>query len=517
MATVSSSPSLNPASTPFFPGGGSGGGQFKASDEDRDSIAGVGSISRSSLGIGRQSSLSRERYSISPTEHKPVKSSPSPPSSQDRRDLWRPLERNGSLSEFQLAINEITGSRQSPALGGLQDRAGDGDSARGFAIRQRPLARELSMSAIPEVPPDGDDTLGRPHLNGLYQQNAPYAAMMGRARERLHTPPMAVEMGSRTSSFTSAQTHFVSSSPASSLDSGSVFAPGMDLSTSFEAQLKSSSLIHELFNRVDRYEHRMDRYEKTTRELQREIQDMGRKIDLLVERTLADSASVSVSAAPQFSDPFASSSAPSFSTPDLNGLGGPRASIVGNIAPNQPGPIDDLAALVGRFGSLSAATECHLGNITSGMPPNDILPRGSLVPSNSSPGMMGHGISNRPSPRIPGPPSRTWSVGNLDIPPLRGGSNDSPAGSLERADGGFRDKRRSATANMLQRDSSVVSSPPSTEFVSVLVNCWSNSSRLLVCQTDITNSSGCESGPTISKWDQLALAPELLRSLNAFG
>ena len=151
------------------------------------------------------------------------------------------------------------------------------------------------------------------------------------------------------------------------------------------------------------------------------------------------------------------------------------------------------------------------------MPPNDILPRGSLVPSNSSPGMMGHGISNRPSPRIPGPPSRTWSAGNLDIPPLRGGSNDSPAGSLGRADGGFRDKRRSVTANMLRRDSSAVSSPSSTEFVSILVNCWSNSSRLLVGQTDITNSSGRESGPTISKWDQLALAPELLRSLNAFG
>ncbi|KAI0092833.1 hypothetical protein BDY19DRAFT_884001 [Irpex rosettiformis] len=489
MAAVSSSPSLNPASTPFFPGGGSGGGHFKATEEDRDSIAGVGSVSRSSLGIGfhRQSSLSRERFatatstssglSVSPTEFRSVKSSPSPPS-QDGRDYQR-IERNGSYNDFQSAIGELAGSRQSPAIGGQQDRLNDNDPTRGFAILQRSLARESSMSAIPEIPPDGDDILGRPHSNGLYQQNIPYTTMMGRAiRERLNTPPMAVEMGSRTSSFTSAPTHFMSSSPASSLDSGGVFAPSLDLSSSFEAQLKASPLIHELFNR-------MDRYESATRDIRRDILEMGRKVDLLVERSLSTAASV----APEFSNPFASSSAPSFSSPDLNGLG-PRGSIIGNIAPNQAGPVDDITALASRFGSLSAAVDHHLGNMVTGVSPNDLLPRASLVPSSSSSGILGHSISNRPSPRIPGPPSRTWSAGNLDIPPLRGGPNDSPVGSLGRADGGFRDKRRSVTANMLRRDSSA---------------------------TDITSTSTRESGPTISKWDQLALAPDLLRSLSAFG
>lgn len=469
MATVSNSPSLNPASSPFFPGGG----QYKPAEDrdERESVSTMGSIGRGSLGMGyhRQNSISRERFatsastsgglSVSPTEFRSVKSSPSPPS-QDGHDHQR-IERNGSLNEFQSTINELTAFRQSPALGGQQDRQDRfGEEAnRAFA---RSLARESSMSAIPEIPQDGDNHLG------LYQQNTQYNAVMSRARDRLNTPPVAVEMGSRTSSFTSAQTHFVSSSPASSLDSGSMFAPSIDLSTSLESQLKCSPLIHELFNRMDRNE------SLATRDIQRALVDIGRKVDLLVDRLLTPA----TNAVPEFSNPFSPSSAPSFSTPDLSGLdGGPRGSIIGSIPPNQAGPLDDITAITNRFGSLSAAVDHHLANITNGMStppllptgvsPNDLLPRGSLVPS----GSLGHGIPNRPSLRIPGPPSRTWSAGNLDIPPLRGGPNDSPAGSLGRADGGYRDKRRSVAATTLRRDSSAVSSPPAhthTPFLSVI-------------------------------------------------
>lgn len=467
MATVSNSPSLNPASSPFFPGGG----QYKPAEDrdERESVSTMGSIGRGSLGMGyhRQNSISRERLatSASTSSGLSVKSSPSPPS-QDGHDCQR-IERNGSLNGFQSTINELTAFRQSPALSGQQDRQDRfGEEAnRAFA---RSLARESSMSAIPEIPQDGDNHLGRPHTNGLYQQNAQYNAVMSRARDRLNTPPVAVEMGSRTSSFTSAQTHFVSSSPASSLDSGSMFAPSIDLSTSLESQLKCSPLIHELLNRMDRNE------SLATRDIQRELVDIGRKVDLLVDKLLTPA----TNAVPEFSNPFAPSSAPSFSTPDLSGLdGGPRGSIIGSIPPNQAGPLDDITAITNRFGSLSAAVDHHLANITNGMStppllptgvsPNDLLPRGSLVPS----GSLGHGIPNRPSLRIPGPPSRTWSAGNLDIPPLRGGPNDSPAGSLGRADGGYRDKHRSVAATMLRRDSSAVSSPPAhthTLFLSVI-------------------------------------------------
>ena len=36
-------------------------------------------------------------------------------------------------------------------------------------------------------------------------------------------------------------------------------------------------------------------------------------------------------------------------------------------------------------------------------------------------------------------------------------------------------------------------------------------------QTDTLSNASRDNGPVISKWEQLALAPELLRSLSAFG
>ncbi|KAI0699398.1 P-loop containing nucleoside triphosphate hydrolase protein [Cytidiella melzeri] len=460
---MSSSPSLNPASTPFFPGGG---GQYREEDNR-------------GLGIGFHRRASRERFattssslSVSPTEYRSMKSSPSA-SSQDGLDQRTDGNDLQSVGEF---------SRQSPALG-------QQDNDRGFPTMQRQLVRESSMSAIPEGPPGEEDTPGRGHTNGLYQQNAVYTGVMGRARERLNTPPVAVEASSRASSFASAPSHFISSSPASSLDSGSMFAPSVELSASFESQLKSSPLINELFNR-------MDRYEMTTRDIQRELLDVGRKVDLLVERTLNAAANT----APEFSNPFASPSAPSFSTPDLNGYNGPRDSIIGSIPPNQPGPPDDISVMAHRLSSLTTSVD-HLialqqsngPNLASpsllgpSMSPNDLLPRGSLVPPGTGSGMLGHGMPSRPSPRLPGPPARTWSAGTLDIP-LRA-PIDSTTGSIGRADGGFRDKRRSVS-QMLRRDSAA---------------------------TDTMSTSSRESGPVISKWDQLALAPDLLRSLSAFG
>jgi hypothetical protein len=437
MTTMSSSPSLNPASTPFFPGGG---GQIKEDDSR-------------GLGIGFHRHASRERFattsssiSVSPTDYRSVKSSPSPPS-QDGIDQGV----EGS-SDFRPAHADL--SRQSPALG-------QQDSDRGFSFAQRRIAGESSMTMIPEVPPEGDETLGRGYTNGLYQPSSILTGVMGRARERLGTPPVAVEMNSRTASLnslTSAQPHFISSSPASSLDSGGIFTSGFDLSTSFEAQARSSPLINELMNR-------MDRHEASTRDIQRELRDMTRKINLLLERSL----NAPTSAVPEFSNPFApSSSAPSFSTPDLNGFSGPRGSIVGNIAPNQAGPTDDISAISNRISSLTtsvdqlvAIQQSYGSNLSAhsllapSVSSNELLPRNSLVPPGTASGLLGHGMPPRPSPRIPAPPSRTWSTGQLEVP-LRT-SNDSPAGSLGRADGGFRDKRRSV-ATMLRRDSSAVRS-----------------------------------------------------------
>ncbi|KAF9058116.1 P-loop containing nucleoside triphosphate hydrolase protein [Panaeolus papilionaceus] len=80
---------------------------------------------------------------------------------------------------------------------------------------------------------------------------------------------------------------------------------------------------------------------------------------------------------------------------------------------------------------------------------------------------------------------RTWSAGNLDLPTLR--AND----QAMRQEALLRDKRRSVSG-LLRRDSAGVIDPSGDN--------W-----------------GGRDGPVISKWEQLALSPELLRSLGKFG
>lgn len=310
------------------------------------------------------------------------------------------------------------------------------------------------MSAIMEVPLDTDDTPGT--ANATNYQVQFFANMPGRMRDRLNTPPAAVDITSRTSSFNSVPAHVISSSPASSLDSGSVFASSVDLSSSFEAQLRSSPFMRELLDRIAQHE-------LTTREMQRDLGDVHRKLDILVR-------SIAAPGPPEFRNPFASSASPSFSGPTLNGMNGSRASIVGNIAPNQAAPPEDMSLLSNRLSSLSTSVDHLLAMQTQQMQgspgmqtplisapiaqqPEFIGRNHSLA--NALPG-LNHALLNRQemraTPRIPGPPMRTWSTGNLDIP-LR--TTDSPTGSLGRADTGYRDKRRSVTS-LLRRDSVVV-------------------------------------------------------------
>ncbi|KAH8830797.1 P-loop containing nucleoside triphosphate hydrolase protein [Flagelloscypha sp. PMI_526] len=83
--------------------------------------------------------------------------------------------------------------------------------------------------------------------------------------------------------------------------------------------------------------------------------------------------------------------------------------------------------------------------------------------------------------RPPNGPTRTWSAGNLDLPPRPSEPNIARTDShMLRGDG----RRRSSA--LLRRDSAGV-------------------------------LDGGDGGPLISKWEQLNLAPDLLRSLNKFG
>ncbi|KAF7301319.1 Translation initiation factor [Mycena indigotica] len=267
-----------------------------------------------------------------------------------------------------------------------------------------------------------------------------------------------------------------SSSPVSSLDSGSQFLVSDQAARVFEAQLRASPLINDILDRVTRCEF-------SVRDMQREVADVQRKVGVLVDRSLG------MNAQPEFKDPFANGQ--SFSSPPLSA---PRPSI-GNIAPNQSNPApDDLSSVAQRLdlltasvGQLAAASHQIHASI-AGNPQMDVAPNQMMSGSGlSNAGMLGHGLPNRPdlrpSPRATNTPMRTWSAGTLDLP-IR------PA-DPGRQDAMIRDKRRSVSG-LMRRDSA-----------GLLDDNWNGGSR--------------DNGPMISKWEQLSLAPDLLRSLSKFG
>ncbi|KAF7332177.1 Translation initiation factor [Mycena kentingensis (nom. inval.)] len=275
-----------------------------------------------------------------------------------------------------------------------------------------------------------------------------------------------------------------SASPVSSLDSGGPFPLSDHAARSFEAQLRASPLINDMLDRITRCEF-------SVREVQRDVGDLSRKVGVLVDRSIA------ISSQPEFKDPFANGQ--TFSSPPLNG---PRPSI-GNIAPNQTNPPDDLSSVAQRLdlltasvGQLAAAShQIHASispltnnSLIGGNNQIDLAPNQIMAPQGiSNAALLGHGLPNRPElrppPRAPNTPMRTWSAGTLDLPmrPTDPGRQDAM----------LRDKRRSVSG-LMRRDSA-----------GVLDDNWNGGSR--------------DSGPMISKWEQLSLAPELLRSLNKFG
>ncbi|KAI6034198.1 P-loop containing nucleoside triphosphate hydrolase protein [Pisolithus microcarpus] len=182
------------------------------------------------------------------------------------------------------------------------------------------------------------------------------------------------------------------------------------------------------------------RCELTTQEVQRELRDVHRKLDFLVERSLNGHFHAN-NTQPEFKDPFA----PAATSQPSSVLNIPRPSLSANIAPNQSPPSDDITQISQRLNTLTTSV-------------------------GSNPALLGHGIPNRPdlrpSSRPSNPPTRTWSAGNLDLPPRMDNRVELP-----------RDKRRSAT--VMRRESVGVMDRPR------------------------------ESGPLISKWEQLKPCPRL--------
>ena len=415
------SAALNPASMPFFPGG------FRGSDDERGS----------GLGFGQQVFREQERgsissHSISPSDYHSVRSSPSPPHGRIQEPRHQPSP-----------IPRETSQRQSPTI--RQTDAGKPYPT----LEVRPI-REGSMLGTLGTLPEGEDNQsseedlapdGGHHTPGssFYSQQS---SQQQQVHDRLPTLPFALGNigGSISGTYTSP-------SPVSSQESNSRATPAMDLQTqNFEAQLKTSPIIHDMLDRLVRCEH-------ATREIQQNLGDINRKVNVLVERALSVNNNH-----PEFKDPFASNSA---SSPMK-----PRPSI-GNIAPNQASGTDDITSISQRLNTLTSSVGQLLALQTQQMQQTSVVEtrNNSVIASQlelapnqvlNNTAVLGHGLPNRPdlrpTPRQPNPPMRTWSAGNLDLPVRPAEQN------LARQEAILRDKRRSVSG-LLRRDSSSVSLP----------------------------------------------------------
>ncbi|PPQ79556.1 hypothetical protein CVT25_003438 [Psilocybe cyanescens] len=461
------SAALNPASMPFFPGG------FRGNDDERGN----------SVGFGQHIFREQDRSSLSfqpsaPSEYRSVRSSPSPAEgkSQEPRHQSSPGPRENQ--------------RQSPTIRQT-------DAGKPYPAVEARLNREGSMLAtlgtLPEredsQSPEQDEEDQAPESGHKTPGSSFYTMPQHQQQHGLeHTPSLPFALNNNLGSISGIA--YTSSSPVSSLDSNSRVTSAADLQAqNFEAQLKASPLIHDILDRLVRCEY-------NTREIQRDLGDINRKVNLLVERALG------VNSQPEFNNPFASNSTPL-------AVNKHRPS-VGNIAPNQAANADDITSISQRLNTLTSSVgqllalqtqQMQQTNVSEGRngsvislntPQMELAPNQILPPSVNTASMLGHGLPNRPdlrpAPRQPNPPMRTWSAGNLDLP-VRPSDQ-----SLGRQDAILRDKRRSVSS-LLRRDSSGVIDPQGDN--------WAGGSR--------------DSGPMVSKWDQLSLAPELLVSLGKFG
>ena len=415
---------LNPASTPFFPG------SMRVGEDD-------GRSNGLALAVPTLREQDRATFSGLSTSPRSVRSSPGPP---------RDSENQGAQSGMRF--------QPSPTAPDVPSATHHPEQDRPFNLAR---TREMSIIGSLEALPEADDTHGSVTMDEGAQTPADspfFSAPIPQSRGYVNTPPVSIMNSSSRSSTFNTNGPFVSSSPVSSLDSGSQFTSGEFLQN-LDAQLKTSPLIQDIMERLLRCEF-------TAHEVQRELRDVHRKVDFLVERSLNNAPQAS-SSQPEFKDPFAPTGGQSATS-----LAIPRASFSAGIAPNQSPPPDDITHISQRLNTLTTSvgqllalqTQQHLqapttlGRLTPhtpDLPPNQ--PFGSNITPN--PALLSHGLPNRPelrtAPRPPNPPTRTWSAGNLDIP-LRADS----VATLGRSDP-VRDKRRSVTGGLIRRESVGVS------------------------------------------------------------
>jgi hypothetical protein len=447
------SPGLNPSSTPFFPGGtatgkdegGSGFPKQAANRTDPD-----------------RASTASSSLSISPSDFRSARSSPSPPQEDTNggdKDSPTMFKRSPTLS--------TEGSRGSPSIRAF-------DAGRGYPNIEMRSGREQSLAAnlefggysetdTPGVASDSGFTTG-----GTRQARESFfpAGVLASARERLATPPVSSDSDAFKSSIVTNNIYApnATSSP-SSLDSAGFSNATMD-QFNFDAQLKASPLINDIVKRLIRYENNLA-------EIKHHLDEVNRKVDSLLDQSTTNHA-------PEFNDPFAPGSIATLngSRPSLalapnqlpsNHMAPSQILAQNGSAPDEVGQISQrLNALTSSVGQLLAlqtqqiqATSASLptSSSLSGIPP-DLVTTQPIGPSLSQ-HLLGNGLPStrselRNSPRHPSQPMRTWSAGSLDLPSR--GNADSSAAATTRQETLLRDKRRSTVA-LLRRDSAGVCSP----------------------------------------------------------
>lgn len=181
-----------------------------------------------------------------------------------------------------------------------------------------------------------------------------------------------------------------------------------------EDHLRASPLIQDILDRMIRYEY-------VSREIQQDLSDLNRKVNILIERAVS-------TPQPEFKDPFAPASSSSLQ---------PRPS-VGNIAPNQAANSDDMSSISQRLNTLTSSVgqllalqtqQIHQQNITSPEARNSVIslnvpsseiPPNQLMPPPSNSTILGHNLPGRPDirqgSRQQNQGSRMWVSGTLELP-----------------------------------------------------------------------------------------------------
>jgi len=444
------SPGLNPSSTPFFPGGAATG-----KDEGG---SGFYRLAANHMDPDRASTASSS-LSISPSDFRSVRSSPSPPQEDTNggdKDSPTAFRRSPTLS--------IEGSRGSPSIRAFEA----GRSYPNVETRngwEQSIGVNLELGGYPEVETPGIATDSGAITSGTRQARESFfpAGILASARERLATPPVSSDSDAFRSSIVANSIYMPKAiSSPSSLDSAGLSNAVMD-QLNLDAQLKSSPLINDLVKRLIRYENNLA-------EIRRNLDEVNRKVDSLLDQSTANHA-------PEFNDPFAPGNIATLngSRPSLalaphqlpsNPIAPNQILTQNGSAPDEVGQISQrLNALTSSVGQLLAlqthqiqATSVGLSTASSlsGISPDAITTQ-PIGPSLSQ-HMLGNGLPStrsdlRSSPRHPSQPMRTWSAGSLDLPPR---SNvDSPAAATSRQETLLRDKRRSTVA-LLRRDSAGV-------------------------------------------------------------